>query len=514
MNVQLNLSKQLVLGEALVRWARKTPDSEAFVFQHNRLTYSQFNERVNRFANSLLQLGFESGDKISVLSMNCTEVVECYFAIWKIGGVVVPLNFRMVGPEVQYQANQSDSKAVVFNGMFQDLITSIKSELPKVGNFICFNGKDVSGSLSYEDMISTGSSNEPGVFVDENDPAIIMYTSGTTGRPKGAVLTHKNEYVNVTSILVECDIRQRDRSLCSAPLFHAAALVHTLLILFMGGTSVLLDKFEPEEFIEVLDKEKITVGMLIPSMWIFLLQLPNIGDYNTSYLRTVPTGGAVLPAEVIKNAKKWFPNVGIYNLFGQTEMGPVTTMLSPDDALGKRGSVGKPLITVETRIVDKQDQDVPVGEVGEIVYRGPTVMKEYYNNPEGTAEAMQGGWFHSGDLVREDSEGYIYIVDRAKDMIISGGENIYAAEVEEVIFSHPGVVEAAVVGVPDSQWGESVKAVVVVRKGENVTEEGIIAHCKKNLASYKKPKTVEFTDELPRNASGKVLKYKLRENTG
>ncbi len=514
MTIQLNLSKQLVLGEALVRWAGKTPDKEAFVFKNTRLTYRQFNERVNRLAGSLITIGIKRGDNISVLSMNCTEVVECYFAIWKIGGVVVPLNFRMVGPEIRYQVDQSDSVAVIFSGMFQDLMTAIRSDLPKIENFICFNGKDEPGIISYGDMIKGGSSDEPGIVVDENDPAFIMYTSGTTGRPKGAVLTHKNEYINVISILAECDIRQGDRSLCSAPLFHAAALVHTLLILFMGGTSVLLDKFEPEDFIKVLDKEKITVGMLIPSMWIFLLQLPNIEDYNTSYLRTVPTGGAVLPTEVIKNAKMRFPNVKIYNLFGQTEMGPVTTMLNPDDALKKMGSVGKPLISVETRIVDQNDNDVPVGEVGEIVYRGPTVMKEYYKNPEGTSAAMKNGWFHGGDLVRQDAEGYIYIVDRAKDMIISGGENIYAAEVEEVIFSHPGVVEAAVVGIPDFQWGESVKAVVVTRKGDKVTENEIIEHCKENLASYKKPKVVEFTDELPRNASGKVLKFKLRENTG
>jgi acyl-CoA synthetase (AMP-forming)/AMP-acid ligase II len=511
MSLEFDLSTQLVIGEILARWARKTPGNEAFVFKNQRVTFGAFNTRVNRLANALVKLGIAKGDKVAVLFMNCIEILECYMAVCKIGAVVVSINFRLVDREISYQLDQSDAKAVIYSGTFHNIISSLRDQQPKVAHYICHSEKEIKEAIQYDALLAKSSPQEPLVYVQDDDPAFIMYTSGTTGKPKGAVITHKNLLVEVTNILLENDIKKGDRSLFSAPLFHVAALVHMLLIFYLGGRSVIMDKFEPRDFLRLVEKEKITVGMLIPAMWIFLLQEPGISEYDTRTLRNVGTGGAVLPVEVMRKAMDAFPNVGIYNIFGQTETSSCTTLLYPEHAFSKEGSVGRRIVNLEARIVDVADNDVAVGQVGEIIYRGPTIMKEYYNNPQATADAIREGWFHSGDLVREDEDGFIWVVDRKKDMIISGGENIYPAEVEEVLFSHPKIVEAAVIGVPDPQWGESVKAIVVPQKGETLTAEEIIEHCKTHMASYKKPKTVEFVAELPRNAAGKVRKFELRD---
>jgi acyl-CoA synthetase (AMP-forming)/AMP-acid ligase II len=511
MSVELNLSKQLVLGEIPARWARKTPDREAFVFNENRLTFAQFNRRVNRLANALIDLGIDKDDKVSVLFMNCIEILECYMALSKIGAVVVPINFRLVAPEISYQLEQSDTTAVIYGEMFHEVINALRDRHPKIRRYICLSEMKIEGTIHYETLLEEGSPGEPLVYVDDDDPAFIMYTSGTTGKPKGAVLTHKNLIAEITNIVLENGMQKGDRSIFSAPLYHIAALIHTLSIFFLGGFSVIMDKFETRELLRLIEKERPQVAQLIPSMWIFLLEEPSLSEYDTSSLRNVGTGGAILPVEVNKKAKKLFPKVAIFNIFGQTETSAGTTIQIPEHALTKEGSVGRRLSCIEARIVDDDDKDLPVGRVGEIVYRGPTVMKGYYKNPEATARAMRGGWFHSGDLVREDEDGFIYVVDRKDDMIISGGENIYPAEVEGVLFTHPGILEAAVIGVPDPQWGKNIKALVVPKKGETLTEKEIIDYCKQHLASYKKPKSVEFLKTLPRNASGKVLKTTLWE---
>lgn len=511
MSVELRSATQLTIGEVIARWARKTPDNEAFVFKNQRVTFSGFNQQVNRLAHALVNLGIKKGDKVAVLFMNCIEILECYGAVCKIGAVVVPINFRMVGPEISYQLDQSDAKAIIYQEMFHGVIDSIRDHVPAASQFICHSEKEISGLIHYHTLLEKNPTEEPHVDVADDEPAFIIYTSGTTGKPKGAVLTHKNLLVEVTNILLEIGLKKDDRSLFSAPLFHVAALMHMFQVFYLGGLSVVMDKFEPRDYLELVEKEKITYGMLIPAMWISLLQEPAISEYDTRSLTTVGTGGEILPVEVMRRAMQAFPNVGIYNLFGQTEASAVTTLLYPEHAFEKEGSVGRRIVNVEARIVDEEGNDVKIGQVGEIVYRGPSIMKEYYKNPQATAEATRGGWFHSGDLVREDEEGFIYVMDRKKDMIISGGENIYPAEVEEVLFAHPEIVEAAVIGVPDPQWGESVKAVVVLKQGAAITENEIIEYCKTHLASYKKPKTIEFIQELPRNAAGKVRKYELRE---
>ena len=337
---------------------------------------------------------------------------------------------------------------------------------------------------------------------------MILYTSGTTGKPKGAVLTHKNLCQNGMNMLWEAGIGLNFKQLIVAPLFHIAAMSTLINNCYVEGTSIIHREFHPVAVLETISKEKINAIFLVPAMWNFLFQVPHLTSFDLRSVQIGITGGAITPVEIKKRIMEHFPNAGLYDAFGQTEMSPVTTCLHPEDTLRKPESVGRPVINVEVRVVDDKMNDVPVGE---IVYRGPTTMKEYYKNPEATEEAFNGGWFHSGDLVKMDEEGFIYIVDRKKDMIISGGENIYPAEIEEVLYTHPDILECAVIGVPDLDWGENVKAYIVLKPEKTLQENDIIDYCTKKLASYKKPKEIEFIEQLPRNAAGKVLKQVLRK---
>jgi acyl-CoA synthetase (AMP-forming)/AMP-acid ligase II len=511
METQLLLSSQLVIGEFLARWSRREPSREAVIYLEKRLTYRELNERANRLANGLQSLGVGRSDKIALLMKNCSQIIESYCAIGKLGAVAVPLNFRLAGPEIVYQVNNSDSSILIYGLEFHDLLNSIRGQMTHVESYICIDDTGDENTIGYEKLLNASGSDEPMLPVNDDDPAFIMYTSGTTGRPKGAVLTHKSMLLNALLSTLEVPGSPNERCLCTAPLFHVAALSTYLKMLLVGGAVIIRDHFDPEDTLQQIEKEGITYLFLVPTMWISLLDNPNLGNYETSSLRRALTGASVMPIEVKLKILETFPNIRVTDSFGQTEMGPVTTVLKPKDVVRKPGSVGQPYFLIETRIVDKDGNDVPQGQVGEIIYRGPTTMKEYYKNPEATTEAMRDGWFHSGDLVRADEEGFIHVVDRSKDMIISGGENIYAMEVEATLCRHPAVREAAVIGVPDPKWGEAVTAVVVVREGFEATGGEIIEHCRQNLASYKKPKSVEFVDALPRNATGKVLKFRLKE---
>ncbi|MEN8243469.1 MAG: long-chain fatty acid--CoA ligase [Thermodesulfobacteriota bacterium] len=511
METQLMLSKQLVIGEFLARWSRKEPAREALVYKEQRYTYRDLNERVNRLANGLKSLGIGRSDKVALLMTNCNQMIECYCAICKLGAVAVPLNFRLAGPEIAYQIDNSDACLLIFGQSFLDLVHSVSDQFANIEAQICVGGSEDEKTRNYEDFLSSFESSEPLVPIEDDDPAFILYTSGTTGKPKGAVMTHKNLLLNALITTLEIPGTPYERCLCSVPLFHAGGLSTFLKILLVGGTFIITDQFDPVETLDLIEREQVSYLLLVPAMWIQLLETPEIVDYDTSSLKRALTAASIMPVSVKSKILEYFPNARLSDSFGQTEMGPVATTLKPEDVLRKKGSVGRPCITVETRIVDTHDNDVPQGQVGEIIYRGPTVMKEYYKNPQATTEAMRNGWFHSGDLVKADEEGFIYVVDRLKDIIISGGENIYAVEVEETLYSHPAVLEAAVIGVPDPKWEEAVKAIVVLKEGYQATEPEIIEHCRQNLASYKKPKSVVFVDSLPKNATGKVLKFKLRE---
>ncbi len=515
------LAKRLLLGELIARNARRFPDKQAVVYGDTRLTYREFNARINRLAHALMDIGIKKGEKVAILLFNCNQFLEAYFALAKMGAIAVPLNFRLHSEELEYIVNNADAVAFILGEAFVDTVRGIQKNLPQVRQYISVTEKPVEGMLHFESLLQKYPDDEPLVLVEEDDPAFIMYTAGTTGRPKGAVLTHKGEVMIWTLATIEVS-RESDigdmsawRACAAPPIFHLASFGTCVAYLLFASTIILpVQVFNPVEIMQLLEREKCDSVLLIPAMANFLLQLPDLDKYDTSSLKAWFSGAAVLPTQLRKRIGEAFPRVKIFDAFGQTETNAMVSMLRPSDAARKVASVGKALPFIEIRVVDAQDRDVPVGEVGEAIYRGPTMMKEYYNNPEGTAEAFRGGWFHSGDLVRQDEEGFLYVVDRKKDMIVSGGENIYPAEVEEVLYKHPKILEAAVIGVHDEQWGENVKAIVVTKPGETLTEEEVIEFCKGHLASYKKPRSVDFIDALPRNPAMKVLKTVLRERYG
>lgn len=512
MDVQLLLSKQLVLGEMLARWARKQPDRECLIFKDKRFTYKQLDERVNRLANALADLGITKGDKVGLISMNSIEVIEVFFALAKLGAVAVPNNFRFKGPEHVYQLNQSDTMALVFSKMYEDLVSSIQPELAKIKHYICIGENALPNTLNYENLLKNSSPKPPNVYVDDDDPAFIMYTSGTTGKPKGVVVTHKNQFVrSMTFNFHEVKIKLRRYALLY-PLFHLGATELFFVTFFRGSKIIILDDFTPENIMATIQKEKIDHLEMVSTLWNWVVNHPNIDNYNLSSIRMAGVSAAPSQGSLKERILGILPDIYIEDSFGMTETsGDGTSCTITKDSMEKIASVGLPSLNIEARLVDDNDIDVPVGQVGEIIYRGPSIIKEYYKQAEATREAFKGGWFHSGDLMQQGEDGHFYVVGRKKDMIISGGENIYPAEIEEVLYSHPKILEAAVIGVPDQEWGESVRAIIVLKQGEELKEDEVIKYCMERMASFKKPKSVQFVDAMPKSTTGKILKYVLRE---
>ncbi len=516
----LNRARSMAHGEQLARLARTQPGKLAYRFEGRDLTFGQLDERVNRLANALAERGVSYGDRVATLMTNRLEVVETYLASAKLGAICVPINFRLVPDEISYILGDSGASALVVDSGLAATAGAARASVE--GPDICFvTDADPApagpGAEPYEAVLEAASDQPPDVVVSEMDPAFIMYTSGTTGRPKGAILSHFNLLMNTYHMLGYMGISGSDEVwLSGLPLFHIGGLNGILPYLLLGGTTVMLPsgQFDAREVVDALERERVTGCYFVPTQWQQICAVPGIKDRDLA-LRRISWGASVAPPSVLQAMADTFPGVPNFNAFGQTEMSSVTCVLLGEDAVRKMGSVGQPVGNVEVRIVDNDMNDVPDGGVGEIVYRGPTVMQGYWNKPEATAEAFAGGWFHSGDLVRRDEDGYIYVVDRKKDMIISGGENIYCAEVEAVIDAHPAVAEVALIGVPDPKWVETPRAIVVpVDRAHPPSEEEIIAWCKERLASYKKPTSVQVVDALPRNASGKILKTQLRQEYG
>lgn len=508
----LRLSKQLLVGELLKRTSHSSPDREAYVFEDQRMTYQQMDDKASHLAGWLQSQGIQKDDKAAFMLKNSMSFVEVVFGIVLSGGVAVPINYRLGAEEVAYILDNSDSKILFIDEEYVEMILSIKGRLDKIEKIIVVGAsKSHSECIDYDSIFSTDTVYIPCEDLTDEDAAFISYTSGTTGKPKGAVLTHKNICQNLLNMMYEGKTDFYQRQLICVPVFHVAGLLLSIMPCLSHGTTVLHREFNPVDVLETVEKEKINSFFLVPAMWNFLFQVPNFKDYDVSSVTTCSTGAAITPLELKKRILDNFENAELNEAFGQTETTATATHLKGEDALRKTSSVGRPMVNVEVRVVDEEMGDVEVGEVGEIVYRGPTVMKEYYKNPEATEEAFRGGWFHSGDLVKRDEEGFVYVIDRMDDMIISGGENIYPAEIEEVLYQIPEILECAVIGVPDKDWGERVKAIVVLKPETNLTSEAVIEYCEQHLASYKKPREVEFIDELPRNASGKVLKYVLKK---
>jgi fatty-acyl-CoA synthase len=503
------------IGFMLRRLAEEKGSKEGIIFEDKRYTYGEFNSRVNRLANALLDMGIKKGDRAALLNFNCSQYLEVYFATAKLGIILVTLNYRLIGKELQYILEDSKPNILFLGEEFYDTIKPLQGSHPYIKYYVHMGEKKVSRMLDYEALLMKYPDNEPSVEVTLNDNQLIIYTSGTTGYPKGALITHSNTFWTCfNQLLLFKDLKEEDSTLVVSPLYHCGAQNDfTMPILQLGGKIVIMKRVEPVRIAEIIQEEKITTALLLPTLLHMVFQLPNLYDYDFSSLRYVMTGGAPLPEVTIEN---FYRRMGyhINQVFGLTEGTALTTILALEDAARKKGSAGKPLFYVDLKIVNDQDEEVPCEKVGELIQKGPTVMKGYWNNPKATAETVKEGWLHTGDLAKVDKEGFVYIVDRKKDMIISGEENIYPAEIEQVLYSHPKIQEAAVIGVPDEKWGESVKAVVVCKPGEKLTEEEVIAFAKQHLASYKKPKQVVFIDQLPRNASMKVLKKELRQKYG
>jgi fatty-acyl-CoA synthase len=505
----------MTMSDQLARHARRTPDVPALRFDGAGRSYGELDERVTRLARALADRGVGTGDRIAVLALNGMEAWEAYLAGVRLGAIVVPVNFRLVADEVAYVLTDSGATALVVDAPLAEVAAKAREQAPAVGTVLVISGASAGpGSEDYEQALAAAATEPLDVVVDEEQPAFIMYTSGTTGRPKGAVLTHRNLLMHVFSQMTHLGWHPEDRVAApGAPLFHIAGLAGGLPPLLVGGTNVIMKSggFDPVETLDMIEREKISSIFLVPAMWAAVVAVPGIADRDLSHLHRISWGAAPASTTLLRTLIDTFPQAEVVTAFGQTECSPVTCFLRGEDSVRKIGSVGTPMLNVEVRVVDDAMNDVPQGEVGEIVYRSPMVMKEYWNKPEETSIAFEGGWFHSGDLVRQDEDGYFYVVDRKKDMIITGGENVYCAEVENVLAAHPKVLEVALIGVPDTRYGEAPLAVIAPRDAADPpTAEELAAWCREKLARYKNPREYSIVGALPRNPSGKVLKTQLR----
>jgi fatty-acyl-CoA synthase/long-chain acyl-CoA synthetase len=515
MSVPYLLGRGMTMADQLARHARANGDRVAFKFGTIQRTYREFDERVSRLASALRDRGVGGGDRVAVLGLNTLEVLESYFASTRLGAICVPVNFRLVAGEIAYVLQDSGAKAAIVHAPLAAAMARAREKAATTGPWLAFGG-EADGAEDYEQALLGASPEFAELAVSEQDPAFIMYTSGTTGRPKGAVLTHHNLLMHAFSSMIHLATQPDDTVwLAAAPLFHIAGLSGMLPNLLLGGRTVLLPsgKFDPAAVVDLFEREQVSSCFLVPAQWQAVCAVPGITDRDLPALRKITWGAAPASKTLLRTLIDTFPQAEVTTAFGQTECSPCTTLLRGEDSIRKLGSVGTPMLNVEVRVVDDDMNDVPRGEVGEIVYRSPMVMKEYWNKPAETAEAFRGGWFHSGDLVREDEDGYYFVLDRKKDMIISGGENIYCAEVEDVLAAHPKIAEVALIAMPDEKWGETPLAVISPRiEGDPPTAAEIDAWCTGRLARYRRPRQIAIVPALPRNPSGKVLKTQLRDD--
>lgn len=499
----------------LERHAMMQPDAPALRFVGNTMTWADLRRRVAALAGALSGRGVGFGDRVMILMLNRTEFVESVLAANMIGAIAVPLNFRLTPTEIAVLVEDCVAHVMLTEAALAPVAIGVRNIQPLLSVIVVAGGSSQDSVFGYEDLLNeAGDVHEP-VDIPNDSPALIMYTSGTTGRPKGAVLTHANLTGQAMTALYTSGANiNSDVGFVGVPLFHIAGIGNMLTGLLLGLPTVIypLGAFDPGQLLDVLEAEKVTGIFLVPAQWqaVCTEQQARPRDLR---LRVLSWGAAPAPDALLRQMSATFLETQILAAFGQTEMSPVTCMLLGEDAIAKRGSVGRVIPTVAARVVDQNMNDVPVGEVGEIVYRAPTLMSCYWNNPEATAEAFAGGWFHSGDLVRMDSDGYVWVVDRKKDMIISGGENIYCAELENVLASHPDIAEVAVIGRADEKWGEVPIAVAAVTN-DDLRIEDLGEFLTDRLARYKHPKALEIVDALPRNPAGKVLKTELRLRYG
>ncbi len=504
-NLGLFLSKRAELSPAL--------DAVVEVASGRRFSYAEVNQRSNRTANALRALGVQSGERVALLLMNGVEYLESFYALAKLGTIVVPLNWRLLPHELAFMLKDSGATLLIYGNEFEQTVTDLRArgaegtdvrEWIRVGD--AENGENF--ARSYDELQAAASSEEPEIHGEDDDELYIMYTSGTTGLPKGAVHTHDSVIWACHTMLATAEGRYGDRYLLLLPLFHAGALTPAMGNVHRGVTNVIMRIFDPLKAWQTIERERISVMLAVPAMLGFMLQVPEREKFDSSSLRWCMSGAAPVPVTLIEAFAKL--GIEIHQVYGLTESCGPGCLISPEAALAKAGSTGKAFFHTEVRVVNERGESVQPGESGEVILRGRHIMKGYWNRPQATAETIRDGWLHSGDLATIDKEGFIYIQDRKKDMIISGGENVYPAEIENVILSHPKVAEVGVIGQPSAKWGES-PAAVVVRSDASLTEQEVLDHCNGKLARFKLPKRVEFADEIPRNPSGKILKRVLRD---
>ncbi|MCA9831087.1 MAG: long-chain-fatty-acid--CoA ligase [Dehalococcoidia bacterium] len=509
----------MLIHDILAHAVKLYPDKTALVDGSTRYTYAEASERVHRLAAGLLSLGLQPGDNIAILANNSHRYWETYFVASVAGMPLAPLNTRLAAPEYEFIVNDGEIKALFLGPEFAEMYGHFRANSPGIKHVIMLNG-ELQGAIQYEDLVSA---NEPLAAVarewQEDDMLDLCYTGGTTGVPKGVMLTQRNIVSNAQHAAL-LGFTERDTWLHVAPMFHLADAWACYTVTLTGGTHVFTPAFAPQSTLEAIQNNRVTKTILVPTMINFVVNFPAVREFDTSGLEMMLYGASPMPVDRLLAAVDVFGPI-LLQAYGMTETAPLLTSWRPEwldfsdnrAARNRLSSCGRQVPGVEVRVVDLQTgEDVEPGHAGEIIARGPNVMKGYWKRPDATEEVLRDGWMHTGDVATVDDQNFIYIVDRAKDMIISGGENVYSTEVENAIFEHPGVLEAAVIGIPDERWGEAVAAIVVPREGHTPTEHDIIEHCRALIAGYKCPKKVVFQAEpLPKSGPGKVLKTELRK---
>jgi fatty-acyl-CoA synthase len=508
--------RRQTIADLLQRTAKRFGHKPGLLCGATHWTFAEFDAAVDRVAAGLSRMGIAHGSRVAVLARNSHAFAALRFALARLGAVLVPINFMLKAEEVAFILRHAQAQMLATDSGLADLARSAAAMDTAVKQFVWLPSEEpttpVAGMTSFDDLAATDTAAPEAPQLSSTDLAQIVYTSGTESLPKGAMLTHDAVIWQYASCAVDASIASDDVMLHALPLYHCAQLdVFLGPAVYVGATSIVTAKPTPDNLLPLIEKHRITSFFAPPTVWIALLRSPLFDTTDLSSLRKGYYGASIMPVEVLKELKQRLPEVGFWNLYGQTEIAPLATMLGPQDQLRKPGSCGRAVLNVETRVVDELMRDVEPGEVGEIVHRSPHLMLGYFHDDEKTQAAFAGGWFHSGDLATLDEEGFITVVDRKKDMIKTGGENVASREVEEMIYRLGAVSEVAVIGVPHPTWVEAVCAVVVVKSGQQLAEDDVVAHCSKHMASFKTPKAVVFVDSLPKNPSGKLLKRELRQ---
>jgi len=514
------------LTETLIKARKFFPKKKAVVCGEERWTYQDFFDRINRLSHGLKNLGVGKEDRVAILHPNCHYFLEAYYAIAQIGAISVPMNYRLSSKEVAFILQDSDSKILIADPVFQKQVDAIRGEIRDLRGIIWTGKGIIAGEprdLNYERLLQQANADPfPDSPATDEDIAQIYYTSGTTGRPKGVMLSHKNVTTHALGTIAEVHITDKDVWIHVAPLFHLADAWATWAVTWVGGTHVLVKEFDAKMVLETIEREKVTLTNLIPTMLNLMVNHPDVEKYDYRSLRVLLSGGAPIAPEVVRKIVETF-KCDYIQTYGMTETSPYLTLsilkdhldkLPYEDRLRFKSKTGREFIGVELKVVNDQGEEIKKDEkeVGEIIVKGDIVTRGYWKLPEETSKSIKAGWLYTGDMAVMDEEGYVTIVDRKKDMILTGGENVYSTEVENVLYMHPAILECAVIGVPDEKWGEAVKGIVVLKPGQKATAQGIVQFCKDRIAHYKAPKSIDFIDALPRTGSGKIHKKGLRDS--